>query len=165
MRPLRQPVYVILGTMFLLLGALGLFLPLLPTTPFWLLTCWFYLRGSNRLYARVMRNPYFGGYMRGFLEEKAIPLHGKIVTVVVMWGSAISTFLFLDVHWAILGDQSADPGGCHRRDLVCPLFPDRQRTTVTRTYVSGLANVCVGDHVRTCEAIRTYVSEQTIFDV
>ena len=101
MRPLRQPVYVILGTMFLLLGALGLFLPLLPTTPFWLLTCWFYLRGSNRLYARVMRNPYFGGYMRGLLEEKAIPLHGKIVTVVVMWGSAISTFLFLDVHWAI----------------------------------------------------------------
>ena len=101
MRPLRQPVYVILGTMFLLLGALGLFLPVLPTTPFWLLTCWFYLRGSNRLYARVMRNPYFGGYMRGFLEEKAIPLHGKIVTVVVMWGSAISTFLFLDVHWAI----------------------------------------------------------------
>lgn len=87
--------------MFLLLGALGLFLPVLPTTPFWLLTCWFYLRGSNRLYARVMRNPYFGGYMRGFLEEKAIPLHGKIVTVVVMWGSAISTFLFLDVHWAI----------------------------------------------------------------
>lgn len=101
MKSFRQSVYVILGTMFLLLGALGLFLPVLPTTPFWLLTCWFYLRGSNRLYARVMRHPYFGGYMRGFLEEKAIPPHGKIVTVAVMWGSAISSFLFLDAHWAI----------------------------------------------------------------
>lgn len=101
MKSFRQSVYVILGTMFLLLGALGLFLPVLPTTPFWLLTCWFYLRGSNRLYARVMRHPYFGRYMRGFLEEKAIPLHGKIVTVAVMWGSAFSSFLFLDAHWAI----------------------------------------------------------------
>ena len=133
MRPLRQPVYVILGTMFLLLGALGLFLPVLPTTPFWLLTCWFYLRGSNRLYARVMRNPYFGGYMRGFLEEKAIPLHGKIVTVVVMWGSALSSF-----RWSPL----ASPG---MSSLSRPPKDD------------GDTNVCVGSYERMCRRSRTYV--------
>lgn len=97
----RRSIYVTLGTVFLLLGALGLFLPLLPTTPFWLLTCWFYLRGSDRLYARVMRNPCFGGYVRGFMEEKAIPLRGKVVTVVVMWVSAFSTLFFLQAHWVI----------------------------------------------------------------
>ncbi|MDL2277240.1 YbaN family protein, partial [Parabacteroides sp. OttesenSCG-928-G07] len=63
----RKIVYIIIGTVCLVLGTIGVFLPLLPTTPFWLLTCWFYIRSSEKLYNRVMRNPYFGNYIRAYM--------------------------------------------------------------------------------------------------
>lgn len=91
----RQWIYIGLGSFFLILGAIGIFVPLLPTTPFWLLTCWFYLRSSSTLYRRVMRNRYFGTYIRDYVEEKAIPLRSKIISLGVMWASTLSTSLFL----------------------------------------------------------------------
>ena len=65
----RRIIYITLGTFFLILGAIGIFVPLLPTTPFWLLTCWFYVRSSEKLYNRVMSNRYFGPHIKGFVED------------------------------------------------------------------------------------------------
>lgn len=96
----RQGIYIGLGSFFLVLGAIGIFVPLLPTTPFWLLTCWFYLRSSGSLYRRVMRNRYFGTYIRDYMEEKAIPLRSKIISLGVMWTSTLLTsFLLIDRVW------------------------------------------------------------------
>ena len=81
----RRIIYITLGTFFLILGAIGIFVPLLPTTPFWLLTCWFYVRSSERLYNRVMSNRYFGPHIKGFVEDKAISLRSKIITIAIMW--------------------------------------------------------------------------------
>lgn len=91
----RRIIYIILGSFFLILGAVGIFVPLLPTTPFWLLTCWFYLRSSEKLYNWAMSNRYFGTYIRNFLVDKAIPLRSKIISVSIMWLSAILTSLYL----------------------------------------------------------------------
>lgn len=91
----KRIVYVILGSLFLILGAIGIFIPLLPTTPFWLLTCWFYVRSSEALYNRAMNNRYFGSYIRNYMVDKAIPLRSKIISVSIMWLSAILTSLFL----------------------------------------------------------------------
>lgn len=91
----RRVVYIVSGTIFLILGAIGVFVPILPTTPFWLLTCWFYLRSSERLYARAMGNRYFGSYVRGFLVDKAIPLRSKFVSIALIWLSTILTSFFL----------------------------------------------------------------------
>lgn len=91
----KRIIYIILGSFFLILGAVGIFIPLLPTTPFWLLTCWFYLRSSDKLYNRAMSNRYFGSYVRNFLVDKAIPLRSKIISVSIMWLSAILTSLYL----------------------------------------------------------------------
>ena len=91
----RRIIYIILGSFFLILGAVGIFIPLLPTTPFWLLTWWFYLRSSDKLYNRAMSNRYFGSYVRNFLVDKAIPLRSKIISVSIMWLSAILTSLYL----------------------------------------------------------------------
>lgn len=96
----RQGIYIGLGSFFLVLGAIGIFVPLLPTTPFWLLTCWFYLRSSGSLYRRVMRNRYFGTYIRDYMEEKAIPLRSKVISLGVMWTSTLLTsFLLIDRLW------------------------------------------------------------------
>jgi Uncharacterized protein conserved in bacteria len=100
MKGTRRIIYIILGSFFLILGAIGIFVPLLPTTPFWLLTCWFYIRSSEKLYNRVMSNRHFGPYIRNYLVDKAIPLRSKIISVAVMWLSAIFTSLFLvDILW------------------------------------------------------------------
>lgn len=102
-RQAKRTIYIALGTLFLVLGGIGIFVPILPTTPFWLLTCWFYLRSSENLYRRVMRNKYFGSYMRGFMEDKALPLRAKALSLTVMWGSAILTSFFLIKNLWIIG--------------------------------------------------------------
>lgn len=91
----RRIVYILLGSLFLILGAVGIFIPLLPTTPFWLLTCWFYLRSSEKLYNRAMSNRYFGSYIKGFMVDKAIPVRSKVISISVMWLSAILTSVYL----------------------------------------------------------------------
>ncbi len=82
----RKPLYITLGTLALALGALGLFLPVLPTTPLWLLTAYFYTHSSPELYERAMRNPIFGSVVRNFQLYRAIPLHTKIIIMVILWG-------------------------------------------------------------------------------
>lgn len=91
----RKVIYIIVGTISLILGAIGIFLPLLPTTPFWLLTCWCYIHGSKKLYDRVMRNRIFGGYIRDYVEHKAISRNTKISALSVMWLSTILTSVFI----------------------------------------------------------------------
>lgn len=93
-RDVRRMTYIGAGTLFLILGAIGIVVPLLPTTPFWLLTCWFYLRSSRRLYNRFLQNKYVGKYMKGYMEDKAIPLRAKVVSLTVMWTSLVFTSFF-----------------------------------------------------------------------
>ena len=61
-----------LGTLSLILGTLGIFLPVLPTTPFYLLTAWCYLKSSDRLYRKVMDNRFFGNIVRNYYEKRAV---------------------------------------------------------------------------------------------
>ncbi len=75
----------ILGVVSLALGVVGIFLPLLPTTPLLLLSAWCFVRSSRRLYDWLMSNPRLGGYIRNFREHKAIPLRVKIISVTLVW--------------------------------------------------------------------------------
>ena len=96
----RKAGYIALGTTTLILGTLGIFLPLLPTTPFYLLTAWAYMKGSERLYEKVMSNKYFGTIVRDFQKDKSIPLKTKIFTVSLLWVTILcSAFLFVSVLW------------------------------------------------------------------
>ncbi|MDR0794436.1 MAG: YbaN family protein [Tannerella sp.] len=96
----RKIVYVIAGSISLALGTLGIFLPLLPTTPFYLLTAWLYMRSSPKLYCKVMNNKYFGSIVRNFQEDKSISLKTKIVIVSILWSTIlISAFWAVDRWW------------------------------------------------------------------
>ena len=98
-----KTIYIILGTISLVLGTLGVFLPLLPTTPFYLLTAWLYMRGSQKMYDKVMSNRYFGSIVRNFQEDKSIPLKTKIVIVSMLWGTiSLSAFLAVSIWWVRL---------------------------------------------------------------
>lgn len=80
-----KALYTVIGTISLILGIIGIFLPLLPTTPFLLLTATMYFRSSPHLYHWLIRQKYLGSYIRNFRESKAIPLHAKVVSVSLIW--------------------------------------------------------------------------------
>lgn len=90
-----KTICIIIGTISLGLGILGIFLPLLPTTPFLLLTAALYFKGSPRLYQWLLNHKYFGEHIRHFREEKAIPLRAKIVSLLLMWGTMLYCIFFL----------------------------------------------------------------------
>ena len=75
----------ILGTFSLALAVAGIFLPLLPTTPLLLLAAWCFVRSSPRLYEWLMEHPKLGPYIRNFRENRAIPLHVKVVSIALIW--------------------------------------------------------------------------------
>jgi uncharacterized membrane protein YbaN (DUF454 family) len=75
----------ILGCVALGLGVLGAFLPVLPTTPFLLLSAALFLRGNKRLYEWLLNHPKLGTYISNFMVHKAIPLRVKIVSISALW--------------------------------------------------------------------------------
>lgn len=76
---------VILGGLSLVLGLLGIFVPLLPTTPFLLLAAALWVRSSPRLYAWLLSHRRLGPYIRNFRENRAIPLRAKVFSVTLLW--------------------------------------------------------------------------------
>lgn len=75
-----------LGCLSFVLGVVGIFVPLLPTTPFLLLSAALWVRSSPRLYDWLLAHPCLGGYVRNFRENRAIPLRAKIVSLTLMYG-------------------------------------------------------------------------------
>lgn len=86
----------IIGTMFLLVGVLGVVLPLLPATPFLLLASACYVRGSETLYGWLMGNKYLGPYINNIKDRRGMPLRAKIITIAVLWVSLVFSMYRLD---------------------------------------------------------------------
>ena len=76
---------IILGSISLALGVIGIFLPVLPTTPFLLLSATLYVRSSEKLYQWLINQKYLGTYIRNFREHHAIPLRAKILSISMIW--------------------------------------------------------------------------------
>lgn len=89
----------ILGTVSLLLGVIGIFLPVLPTTPFLLLSAALYFRSSPRLYSWLMEHPQLGAYIKNFREHNAIPLRVKIISVALVWITLSYCAVFVADAW------------------------------------------------------------------
>ncbi|MDI6804605.1 MAG: YbaN family protein [Bacteroidota bacterium] len=85
---------VIAGNIFVGLGVLGIFLPLLPATPFFLLAAACFAKSSPRFYEWLMDNRWFGSYLKNYRDNKAIPKKVKIVSVSFLWITILSTIFF-----------------------------------------------------------------------
>jgi uncharacterized membrane protein YbaN (DUF454 family) len=77
----RKVVLLVLGTLSLVIGIIGAFLPVLPTTPFVLLAAFCYVRSSETMYAWLMRSRFAGKHVQGILAGQGIPLSVKILSV------------------------------------------------------------------------------------
>lgn len=78
-------LFVLLGTLSLSIGIIGIFIPGLPTTPFLLLTAGLYLKGSDKLYQLLIKNRLLGKYIIDFHTKKGLNLRDKFVSIGSMW--------------------------------------------------------------------------------
>jgi len=76
---------IIIGSFFTGLGILGIFLPLLPTTPFLLLAAACYIRSSERFYNWLINNKWLGNYIKNYLEGKGVSLKAKVFSISLLW--------------------------------------------------------------------------------
>jgi uncharacterized protein len=95
--PLRA-VLLVLGFLCVGLATLGVFLPLLPTTPFLLLAAACFAKSSHRFYRLLLGNRIFGPLIRDWREHRAIPLRAKVLAIAAMALGMGSTAFFVLEH-------------------------------------------------------------------
>ena len=74
-----------LGSLSVVLGVIGIFLPLLPTTPFLLLAAGCFVRSSDRFYTWLVSHPVLSKYILAYLDGSGIPRKAKYYTLLTMW--------------------------------------------------------------------------------
>lgn len=93
----------IIGTISLALGLLGIALPVLPTTPFLLLTAYCYLRSAPNWHKRLLASKHLGPYIKNFQENKCIPVRIKVYSVSMLWLTiGTSAIFFVQLWWVRL---------------------------------------------------------------
>lgn len=96
---LARGLLLALGLLSLILGGLGVFLPVLPTTPFLLLSSFCFLRSSSRLYDWLMGHRIFGPYLYCYLTYKGVPRKTKISALVFLWAMLIISMVWVGRLW------------------------------------------------------------------
>jgi uncharacterized membrane protein YbaN (DUF454 family) len=82
---MRRVTWIIVGSISLGLGIVGIVIPILPTTPFLLLAAFCYGRGSERFYDWLVNRSQLGEYIRSYREGRGIPLKQKLLTIALLW--------------------------------------------------------------------------------
>lgn len=94
---LLSPILILLGTISLVIGLVGIVVPGLPTTPFLLLTAGLYLKGSKKLHQKLINNPYVGKYILDYQNRKGLTKKQKTYALSMMWTMIfLSTYFFMD---------------------------------------------------------------------
>jgi uncharacterized membrane protein YbaN (DUF454 family) len=95
-----QILLITLGTFFVGVGIVGIFIPVLPTTPFLLISAALYAKSSTRFYNWLINNRIFGQYIKNYREGKGIPLRLKIITITLLWLTIGCSAIFaVDILW------------------------------------------------------------------
>jgi len=84
---LKRQLLLIVGTMCVAIGVIGIFIPILPTTPFLLLAAILYMRSSERFYHWLLNNRLLGTYIRNYIEGRGMPLKVKVFTITLLWAT------------------------------------------------------------------------------
>lgn len=90
-----RAVLIFSGTLSVLLGIIGIFIPILPTTPFLLLAAACYARSSVKFYNGLMNNRIFGSYIRNYRAGRGVPFRVKIVSISFLWSAISFSILFV----------------------------------------------------------------------
>lgn len=99
MNKINQSLWILGGTVCLALGALGILLPVLPTTPFLLLAAYCYGRGSKRFHQWLVHRSWIGGYIRNYQSGRGVPLKQKVWAIGLLWLTILASIIFAHLAW------------------------------------------------------------------
>ena len=88
---LKKTVYIILGLVFFSIGILGYYMPVLPGTIFLIISAYFFMHSSDKLYKRIINNPIYGNPIKQYIENHIIPFRTKVIILLSMWIATIIT--------------------------------------------------------------------------
>ena len=92
-----RTLWLIAGTICVVLGAIGIVLPILPTTPFLLAAAACYYKSSPRMHRWLLNNKWFGEYIRNYQEGKGLTIKTKITALSMLWITiGVSTVFMLN---------------------------------------------------------------------
>jgi len=90
----KKVLFITLGTFFVGIAVVGIIIPILPTTPFLLLSAALYARSSKRFYDWLLNNRLFGKYIKNYREGKGIPVYLKIMVIILLWTTISLSIVF-----------------------------------------------------------------------
>jgi hypothetical protein len=96
---IKQTAWIAGGSACVALGVVGMFLPVLPTTPFLLLAAVCYARSSPRLYRWLLTNRWFGEYIRNYREGRGMTRSHKTAVLLLLWLTIGSSVVFAIQLW------------------------------------------------------------------
>jgi uncharacterized membrane protein YbaN (DUF454 family) len=92
-----RALWLAVGLICVLLGTIGMVLPILPTTPFLLAAAACFCKSSTKMYDWLLNNKWFGEYIRSYREGRGLPMRTKITALTVMWATiGVSTVFLLN---------------------------------------------------------------------
>ena len=120
MRAVWRYLLMGVGTVAVVLGVVGIFVPLVPTTPFLLFAVVCYVRSSDRMYMWLLSHRHLGKYVRDYASGNGIPRRAKAVALSLMWVTTTMSSVIVIVRFGV--------------------------TPLTAAYALGLAAIAVGVH-------------------
>ena len=124
MKPILQPILLIAGVIAVVLGAIGVFVPGLPTTPLVLLASWCFYRSSPRLQAWLLQS-FLGRYIREYQTKGGLTTRKRVYIIVLMATMvATSTIFFISSLAVRIVVWSAGLIGCLVVGFIVPQAKD-----------------------------------------
>lgn len=110
---LKRTIFLLSGSLFFIIGIVGVFLPILPTTPFMILSAACFAESSPRFHKMLLNNRWFGNDLRRWEESRTMQRTTKIkatwvivltftLTITIMWGNIIWQLILLGVALLLL---------------------------------------------------------------
>ncbi|MDF2700023.1 MAG: hypothetical protein K0Q49_1579 [Haloplasmataceae bacterium] len=95
MKSILKIMLIIIGTIFLVIGLIGIIVPVMPTTPFLIVAGICYINSSQKLYQKVINIKYFGVHVQNYVERREITKQFKISTLLFIWIPSFITLVFI----------------------------------------------------------------------
>jgi hypothetical protein len=96
---MKKVLLILIGTISVILGIIGMALPILPTTPFLLLAAACYMNASPKMYRWLVGNKYLGTYIKNYRDGRGMAKRDKIITIASLWiGISLSIYL-ISLDW------------------------------------------------------------------
>lgn len=95
LQELQKKIYFLAGVIFIGIGTLGIFLPLLPTTIFFILASWCFIRSSAQANEWLRNHKIFGVYIKNYQDKTGLTTKAKVLSLIFLWGMILLSAYFL----------------------------------------------------------------------